>query len=113
MELTERRADLRTTFLIYDMLYIFVTETLQSTDDRKRCTLTESAQSHTLNHVCKFFQLIQIGKLTLTCNDSLQDLKHTLGTFTAWHTFAAALALGKAHEETGNLYHTGILIHDN
>ena len=59
MELTERRADLRAAFLIYDMLYIFVTETLQSTDDRKRRTLTKTAQSHTLNHVCKFFQLIQ------------------------------------------------------
>ena len=113
MELTERRADLRTTFFIYDMLYIFVTETLQSTDDRKRCTLTESAQGHALNHVCKLFQLIQIGKLTLTCNDSLQDLKHTFGTLTAGNTFTTALTLCKAHEETRNLYHTGILIHNN
>ena len=113
MELTERRADLRTTFFIYDMLYIFVTETLQSTDDRKRCTLTESAQGHALNHVCKLFQLIQIGKLTLTCNDSLQDLKHTFGTLTAGNTFTTALTLCKAHEETRNLYHTGVAVHDN
>ena len=113
MELTERRADLRTAFLIYDMLYIFVTETLQSTDNRKRRTLTKTAQSHTLNHVCKFFQLIQIGKLTFTCNDLLQDLKHTFGTLTARNTFTAALTLCKAHEETCNLYHTGILIHNN
>ena len=27
-------------------------------------------------------------------------------------TAAAALTLGEAHEETGNFYHTGILVHN-
>ena len=113
MELTECRADLRPAFLIYDMFYIFITETLQGTDDRKRCTLAKATQSHTLNHICKLFQLIQVGKLALAFNDPLKNLKHTFRTLTAWNTFATALTLCKAHEETCNLYHTGILIHNN
>ena len=111
MELTERRADLRTTFLIYDMLYIFVTETLQSTDDRKRCTLSKSTESHTLNHGCKFFQFIKVGHFALSFYDSFEDFQHTFGSFTTWNTFAAAFALCKVHKESGNFYHTGVFVH--
>src|SRR5699024_2073701 len=60
-----------------------------------------------------FFQGIQILQLSFSVYDPLQDLQHTFGTFTAGNTFSAGLPLGKAHEETGNFYHTGIFIHNN
>ena len=40
------------------------------------------------------------------------DFQHTLGAFTTWNALTAAFVLGKVHEETGYLYHTGIFIHD-
>ena len=61
---------------------------------------------------CKLFQLIQIGHLTLAIYDPLQDLQHTFGTLTARYTFTAALTLGEVHKESGNLNHTGILVHN-
>ena len=94
------------------MFLIFIAEAFESTDNRKRRTLAKSAQSHVLNHICKLFQLIQIGHLTLAIYDSLQDLQHTFGTLTARYTFTAALTLGEVHKESGNLNHTGILVHN-
>ena len=94
------------------MFLIFIAEAFESTDNRKRCTLAKSAQSHVLNHICKLFQLIQIGHLTLAIYDPLQDLQHTFGTLTARYTFTAALTLGEVHKESGNLNHTGIFIHN-
>ena len=113
MELTERSADLGTALLVTDMLLILLTETLHGTENRKGCTLAKTAKSHTLNHGCKLFQLIKIGHFTSALYDFLQNLQHSLGALTARNALAAALPLGKAHEETGNLYHTGILVHNN
>ena len=95
------------------MLFVFLAKTLHGTEDRKRCTLSKSAKSHALNHFGKLFQLVKIRHLPIACYNLLQDLQHALGTLTAWNAFSTALPLGKAHEETGNFYHTGILIHDN
>ena len=58
-------------------------------------------------------RLIQVRHLLpLSGYDPLQDLQHPLGTLPAWNTFSTTLMLGKTHEETGNLYHTGIGIHN-
>ena len=94
------------------MLLIFITEAFQCTDNRKRGTLAETAQSHALNHGRKFFQFVEIGHLALAIYDLLEDLEHTFGTLTARNAFTAALTLCKVHEESGNFNHTGILVHN-
>ena len=45
--------------------------------------------------------------------DPLEDLQHTLGSFTAWSTFSAGLFLTEFHEESGRIDHTGIFIHND
>ena len=46
-------------------------------------------------------------------NDALEDLKHTLGAFTAGGAFAAGFVLGEVHEEPCNLDHAGLVVHDD
>ena len=72
MELTKSSTYFCTAFLIADMFLIFIAEAFESTDNRKRCTLAKSAQSHVLNHICKLFQLIQIGQKQI--QQSLREL---------------------------------------
>ena len=66
MELTKCGADFCTAFLVADMFFGSIAEAFQSTDDRKRCTLSKSTESHTLNHGCKFFQFIKVGHFALS-----------------------------------------------
>src|SRR5699024_2936993 len=113
VELTKSCADLRAAFFVTDMFFVFAAEAFQGTDDRKRRAFSEAAQSHALHHGRKFFQFVQIGHLSLAVDDPLQNLQHTLGAFTAGNTFAAAFSLCKAHKESGDFHHTGILVHDN
>ena len=112
VEFTKCCTDFCTAFLVADMLLIFITEAFQCTDNRKRGTLAETAQSHALNHGRKFFQFVEIGHLALAIYDLLEDLEHTFGTLTARNAFTAALTLCKVHEESGNFNHTGILVHN-
>ena len=56
---------------------------------------------------------IQILQLAFAVDDPLQNLQHPLGALTAGRTLTAGFTLGKAHEETGDLHHTGILTHDH
>ena len=60
MELTQSSTYFCMTLFITDIFNLFVAEKVHGTDDRKRCTLSKTAQSHTLYHVRQFFQLIEI-----------------------------------------------------
>ena len=83
-------------------------------NDRKRCTLAKSAQRHAPDHIAELLQTDQdLPSSPLPATIRLQNLQHTLRTLTARYAFATGFSLCKAHEETGNLYHTGMLIHDN
>ena len=63
--------------------------------------------------MAQIFQLLQVFHLALAVYDLLQKLQHTLGSDPAGTAFSAGFPLGKAHEETRHLYHTGMFIHDN
>ena len=104
--------DFCTTLVVTDMFLVLIAEGLQSTEHRQRRTLTKSAQSHALNHLCQFLQTVQIFHFAFVIYDPFQDLQHSLCSFPTWNTFSTGLSLGKTHEETGNLYHTGIGIHN-
>ena len=58
------------------------------------------------------FQFLQIFHLTFTIYDLLKNLKHTFRTDTARSAFTAGFSLSKAHEESCNLYHTGMFVHN-
>ena len=95
------------------MLHIFIPEGGQGGQHRQRRGLAQTAKSHGLDHLCQFFQGIQVFQLTLTVYDPLQNLQHPLGTLPAGSALAAGFPLGEAHEEPGHFHYTGILAHDH
>src|SRR5699024_12211462 len=107
MVLTHRRTDFGTAFFVNNMFFVLLAEPFQCTDDRKRCTLAQSAKRHAANHLRKLLQLIQIFHLTFSVYNPFQNLQHPLRTFTAGNTLSAALSLRKAHKETSHFHHTG------
>ena len=94
------------------MRFVFVAEVFNRADDGVGCGFSETAKSGGRYGVRKFEQQVDVAFFALAVNDALKDLKHTLGTFTTWNTFTTALTLSKVHEESGNFYHTGILVHN-
>ena len=56
---------------------------------------------------------INIFHRTLAPGDFVQDLVHSLCSHTARGTFTTGLIYRELQEEFGNIYHTGIFIHND
>ena len=106
-------ADLGTALLVHDVFHILVAECADGADNRQRCAFAETAESCAGDHVCQNKQFIQVFRFAFAFYDTLQNFQHTCGTFAAWYAFAAAFSLCKVHKEAGNLYHAGVLIHND
>ena len=102
-----------TAFTLYDMFDIFVTEVLERTEDRKRCTLAKSAERTRLDEFRCFFQFVKVFHLALAVCDLLKEFEHTLRSDSARTAFPAGFSLSESHEEFRNIDHTGALVHNN
>ena len=63
--------------------------------------------------LCQLLQAVQILHGSLALCDLLQDLQHPPCAHPAGCTLAAGFIYRKLQEELGDIYHTGILIHDD
>ena len=106
-------ADMGTAFTLYDVFDIFVTEVLERTEDRKRCTLAKSAERTRLDEFRCFFQFVKVFHLALAVCDLLKEFEHTLRSDSARTAFSAGFSLSESHEEFRNIDHTGALVHNN
>ena len=74
-------------------------EYFQRTHNRKCRTLSKTAQCSFCDHVRQFLQQIKVFQLSISCHDPLQDLQHTLCSFTTWHALSTAFILRKIHKD--------------
>ena len=106
-------ADMGGAFFLCNMLLVLLVEPLEGADDGKGSALAQTAQRVLADELGDLLQLVQVLHGTLAGHDALQNLQHSFGADAAGGALAAALPLGKAHEEAGHLHHTGVLVHDH
>ena len=100
-------------FLVIYVSKILVTEISHRRHNRIGRGLAETTQGAVLDRIGNFCHKVEILFLALTLGDTFEDFLNLRHTFTACGTFTAGLFTAEVHEETSNLYHAGILTHNN
>ena len=91
--------------------FIFISEMLQGAQHRIGSRLPQSAEGWLMfrARVSSF----SISPSSPFLGKPGKNLQHSRGPDAARRTFAAGFVLGEVQEETGNIHHTGVLIHDD
>ena len=113
LELNKLLADACRTLLVHDVSDILVSEVAKRGDNGVGSRLAKSAKRRALDVVAKLLHTVKVLKLTITGDDLVEDLKKTLGTYTAGRTLTAGLVYRELKEELGDINHTVVLVHDD
>ena len=89
---------------VHHMGYIFLTEMLQSGQNRVGGGLTQSAQGAALQVVAQLLDGVQISKGALTLGDLIQQVIQTLGSDAAGDALAAALGMAHLQKCVGHIH---------
>ena len=99
------------TFLIPDVGLILLPEIPNGGQDRVGGGLAQAAQRTILDADAQLFQQLDVPLLSFPFADSVEDLHHAGGANPAGDALAAGFPGGKVQEETGDVHHTGAVIH--
>src|SRR5690606_15345629 len=61
----------------------------------------------------KALEQLHIALSALAFYDSVKNLEHPGGAYSAGHALAAAFLAGKVHKEPCHIHHAGVLIHND
>ena len=99
--------------LLDDVLFVLITEVLQSGQNGVGSGLAQAAHGGVLDDAAQVLQGLDVALLALACHDAVEDLQHALGAHTTCGTFAAGFLLDEVQVEAGGVHHAGVLVHDD
>ena len=99
--------------LLKDVGLKLLAKVAQGTHDRPRRELAEGAERIAGHLLGDMLDLVKVLHAPLALGDAREQLEHTFAAHSAGDTLATRLCCGKSQEELGQLYHTGILVHDD
>ena len=88
---------------VVNMRLVFVFEVFYRRKNGTCGGLTETAERHIGYELAEFFEHFDIAVFSPAFYYSVEDCKHTLGTFSARDALAARFVLGKVHKEPRHL----------
>ncbi len=109
----QRGADTGFTVLVADMLLVLAAKVADGGEYGIRRGLAEPAERCFLDFGAELDKPVDVLVLAVALADAVENLEHPLGADSARRTFPARLLLHELQEESGDVHHTGGIIHDD
>jgi len=99
--------------MVYDMGDVFIAKVSEGREQGIGCALAQAAEGCVANALPEFFQVINVGKLSFSFTDAGHNFEHTFGARATGSALAAGFFLNEFEEESGDIDHATVFVHDD